>query len=104
MFYKVIKEGRVVDVLDQLVFLKYQPRHDIMVLCSESDAQAILSSDKETIWHEETFYKVPVPGYDTVSLVEIDQYEYNRLKMLNGKTPEEIIDAFVLSLIKDGVI
>lgn len=104
MFYKVMKEGRVVDVLDQLVFLKYQPRHDIMVLCSESDAQAILSSDKETIWHEETFYKVPVPGYDTVSLVEIDQYEYNRLKMLNGKTPEEIIDAFVLSLIKDGVI
>lgn len=104
MFYKVIKEGRVVDVLDQLVFLKYQPRHDIMVLCSESDAQAILSSDKETIWHEETFYKVPVPGYDTVSLVEIDQYEYNRLKMLNGKTPEEIIDAFVLSLIKEGVI
>ena len=104
MFYKVMKEGRVVDVLDQLVFLKYQPRHDIMVLCSESDAQAILSSDKETIWHEETFYKVPVPGYDTVSLVEIDQYEYNRLKMLNGKTPEEIIDAFVLSLIKEGVI
>lgn len=104
MFYKVMKEGRVIDVLDQLVFLKYQPRHDIMVLCSESDAQAILSSDKETIWHEETFYKVPVSGYDTVSLVEIDQYEYNRLKMLNGKTPEEIIDAFVLSLINEGVI
>lgn len=104
MFYKVMKEGRVVDVLDKLVFLKYQPRHDIMVLCSESDAQAILSSDKEVIWHEETFYKVPVPGYDTVSLVEIDQYEYNRLKMLNGKTPEEIIDAFVLSLIQEGVI
>lgn len=104
MFYKVMKDGRVVDVLDQLIFLKYQPRHDIMVLCSESDAQAILSSDKETIWHEDTFYKVPVPGYDTVSLEEIDQYEYARLKMLNGKTPEEIIDAFVLSLIKEGVI
>lgn len=104
MFYKVMKEGRVIDVLDQLVFLKYQPRHDIMVLCSEDEAQAILSSDKDTIWHEETFYKIPVSGYDTVSLVEIDEYEYRRLKMLNGKTPEEIIDAYTLMLLSEGVI
>ena len=104
MFYKVMKEGRVIDVLDQLVFLKYQPRHDILVLCSEDEAQAILSSDKDTIWHEETFYKIPVSGYDTVSLVEIDEYEYRRLKMLNGKTPEEIIDAYTLMLLSEGVI
>lgn len=104
MFYKVMKDDRVIDVLDKLVFLKYQPRHDVMVLCSEDDAQAFMSSDKNTIWHESTFYKVPVDGYDTVSLVKIDEYEYRRLKMLNGKTPEEIIDSYTTMLITQGII
>ena len=104
MYYKVLKNNRVIDALDQLVFLKYQPKHEIMVLSDENEAQAILSSDKNTIWHEETLYKIPVVGYDTVQLEEIDKYEYNQLKALNGKTPEEIIDAFVLSLLNEGVL
>lgn len=104
MYYKVMSKDRVIDVLDKLVFLKYQPKHNIMVLCSESEAQAILSSDSENIWHEETLYDIPVDGYDTVSLVEIDKHEYKRLKQLNLQTPEEIIDSFMLSLIEDGVI
>lgn len=102
-YYKVIKNNRVVDVLNQVIYLKYQPKHGVMVLCNESDAQAILSSDMNTIWHEETLYKIPVPEFDSVKLVEIDKTEYEQLKMLNGKTPEEIIDAFVLSLIEEGV-
>ena len=104
MFYKVLKDDRVIDVLDRLIFIKYQPRNNIMVMCSEDDAQAILSSDGRYVWHEESCYNLPVSGYDTVSLVEIDRYEYERLKMLNGKTPQEIIDAYTLSLICDGVI
>lgn len=99
-----MKEGKVIDVLDQLVFLKYQPRHNIMILCSEDEAQAILSSDKDTIWHESTFYQIPVSGYDTVTLEKVDEYEYRRLKMLNGKTPEEIIDEYTLMLLSEGVI
>jgi len=104
MFYKVLKNGKVIDVLDQLIFLKWNPKHSIMVLSSEDDAQAILSSDKQTIWHERTFYNVPVSGYDTVDLVEIDEYEYKQLKVLNGKTPEEIIDAYTLMLVSNGII
>lgn len=104
MYYKVLKNNKVIDVLDKLVFLKYQTKHKIMVLCSESDAQAILSSDENTIWHETTLYNIPVDGYDTVVLQEIDEYEYKQLKMLNGKTPEEIIDAYTLSLIVEGVL
>lgn len=104
MFYKVIKDNKVIDVLDRLIFLKYQPKHEIMILCDENDAQAILSSDGNTIWHEATYYKIPVDGYDTVNLVEIDKYEYEQLKMLNYKTPEEIIDAYTMSLINGGVL
>lgn len=104
MYYKVIKNGRVIDVLDQLIYLKWQPKHKIMVLCDENEAQAFLSSDNNTIWHESSLYNIPVSGFDTVELIEIDKYEYKQLKMLNLSTPEEIIDNFVMSLLEDNVI
>ena len=104
MYYKVLKNNKVIDVLDQLIFLKYQKKHNIMLICNESEAEAILSSDKNTIWHEVSLYQIPVDGYDTVKIEEIDKYEYDKLKMLNGKTVEEILDSFVLSLLEGGVL
>ena len=104
MYYKVIKNNKVSDVLDQLIYLKYQPKHKIMVLCDENDAQAILSSDSNTIWHESTLYKIPVDGYDTVTVKEVDEYEYKQLKVLNGNTPEEIIDKYTALLLDMGVL
>lgn len=104
MFYKVIKNNKVIDVLDSLVYLKWQPKHKIWILSDENDAQAILSSDNNTVWHEKTLYNVPVDGYDEVELVPIEKFEYEQLKLLHCKTPEEIIDNFVLSLITDNII
>ena len=104
MYYKVLKDGKVIDVLDHLVFVKYQKKHNIMLVCDESEAQAIVSSDGTYIWHLEWLYKMPVDGYDTVDLVEIDKYEYEQLKVLNYKTPQEIIDAYTLSLIEGGIL
>lgn len=104
MYYKVIKNDKVIDVLDNLVYLKWQDKHKIMVLCDENEAQAILSSDNESIWHEATMHKVPVDGFETVQIVEIDEFEYKQLKMLNGKTPQEIIDNFVLELLVNNII
>lgn len=104
MYYKVLKDGKVIDVLDHLVFVKYQKKHNIMLVCDESEAQAIVSSDGTYIWHLEWLYKMPVDGYDTVNLVEIDKYEYEQLRVLNYKTPQEIIDAYTLSLIEGGIL
>ena len=104
MFYKVVKDDKVIDVLDRLVYAKYQPKHSIMVLCTESEAQAILSSDGNYIWHEETLYELPVDGYDTVRVEEIDKYEYEQLKILGLKTPEQIIDEYNLLLLRGGII
>lgn len=104
MYYKVLKNNKVIDVLQNLTYLKYQPKNKIMVLCGLNEAQAILSSDGNTIWHEVSLYELPVSGFDTVEVVEIDEYEYKQLKMLNGKTAEEIADAVILSLIEDGII
>jgi hypothetical protein len=32
MYYKVLKNNRVIDVLDNLIYLKWEPKHKIMVL------------------------------------------------------------------------
>lgn len=104
MYYKVIKNNKVIDVLDKLIYMKYQPKHQIMVLCDENEAQAILSSDKSTVWHEVTMYRIPVHGYDTVRIEPIDEYEYKRLKMLNLMSAEEIIDSFLSTLLEEGML
>lgn len=104
MFYKVMKNNKVIDVLDNLIYLKWDSKHRVMVLTSEDDAQAILSSDKNTIWHERTLYKVPVDGYDCVDVEPIEEFEYKKLKMLNLSTPEEIVDSVVLYLLENGFI
>ena len=104
MFYKVIKDNKVIDVLDQLVFLKYQAKYNRMILCDGSEAQAISSSDGKHIWHLKSLNNIPVSGYDTVRLEEIDEYEYEQLKILGLKSPEAIIDQFLSSLIKNNII
>ena len=104
MYYKVIKDNRVIDVLDHLTYLKWQEKHCIMILSDENEAQAILSSDSNTIWHEETLFKIPVVGYDTVRIEQIDKFEYMQLKVLNMKTPEQIIDEYNLLLLQGGII
>lgn len=104
MYYKVLKDGRVIDALDRLSFVRYQEKHGIMVNCTEDEAQGVISSNGQYIWHVVGYYDIPCPDYDTVELKKIDVYEYDRIKMLGGKTPEEIIDAYTLSLIEGGVL
>ena len=104
MYYKVLKNNKIIDVLDRLTFVKYQKKHNVMIACDKNEAQAIISSNGEYIWHVSGLYRIPVGGYDTVELVEIDEYEYKQLQALNLKTPEEIIDEYTLLLIDGGVL
>lgn len=106
MYYKVLKDNKVIDVLDHLTYLKWQSKNKIMLLSDLNEAQAILSSDNNTIWHVEGFYDLPVEAgeYDTVKLIEIDKYEYKKLRVLNLSTSEEIIDNFLLALLENNII
>ena len=62
MYYKVLKNGRVIDALDHLRFVKYQPKHDIMVNCVEDDAQGIISSDGNHICMWTGIISSPAPS------------------------------------------
>ena len=101
MYYKVIFDDKVIDVLDNLVYLKYQTKYNRMILCKESEAQAIFSSDRSEIWHVDGFYDIPVEGYDTVRLEKIDKYEYKRFKVFTADTPETVVDRFVKLVLVD---
>lgn len=105
MYYKVIYKGKVIDVLDNLVYLRYQPKHNRMMFCQESAAQAIFSSDMQQIWHVSGLEEIPVKEYDTVTLQRIGKYEYLELKNKNAVTASinEIIDNFTLTLINKDV-
>lgn len=104
MFYKVIYNDKIIDVLDRLVYLKYQEKYNRMIFCGEREAQAIMSSNEKHIWHEETLYDIPVDGYDTVRVEEIDVYEYEKLKSMNCQTKEEIVDELVLFMLQNNIL
>ena len=71
MYYKVIKNDEVVDVLNHILYIKYQEKHSLLLLCDITEAQAILSSDGKYGWHIEGLYNFPP---------EISKYEYDKLK------------------------
>ena len=104
MYYKVIKDNKVIDVLDRLIFVKYQAKNNLMVACARKGAQAILSSDCNYIWHVVGLQEIPVAGYDTVEVVQIDKYEYDQLKLLGLRSVSEIIDEYTLLLINGGIL
>lgn len=106
MYYKVVKDDKVIDVIDDITYLQWQPRNRIMLVCRSKDAQAFLSSDGNIIWRDPLLNDMPKDAgeYDIVNLIEIDRYEYDQLKILNMKTPHEIIDNFVMSLLEGGII
>lgn len=106
MYYKVLKNNKVIDVLDHLTYLKWQKKNKIMLLSDLNEAQAILGSDGNTIWHMDGLYDLPVEAgeYETVKLSEISEREYRQYKMLGGMSPEQIIDDYNLFLLEMGVI
>lgn len=102
MFYKVIYNDKIIDALDGLAYLKYQEEYDRMVFCEESEAQAILSSDCEKIWHVDGLYDIPVSKYETVRLEEIDECDYRRFKVFGLESMEDVIDNIVKNIIVDN--
>ena len=104
MYWKVIHNKRVIDVLSSLQYVKYQMAHNILLLCNISEAEGILSADGSTAYHTQDLLSFPVDDYPTVTLEEITKVEYDRLSSLHLMTPEEIIDKYTQELIDGGVI
>ncbi len=78
MYYKVIKNDEIVDVLDNILYIKYQEKHGLLLLCDITEAQAILSSDGKKGWHIEGLYNFPLDN--TIYEIEpISRLEYEEI-------------------------
>ena len=78
-FYKIIKDGVIIDVNDK--FYKYQEKRGRIIKCEPQFAQLISSSDKKDFYHAE--WLRPLPEGVSHSEVEanlISEEEYNTLK------------------------
>lgn len=104
MFYKVIRNRNVIDVLSSIQFVKFQTKHKVLLLCDEEQAEGILSSNGDTAYHLSSLNPFPTDDYATVTLEEITEHEYNQLKQLHCMSAEEIIDQYTASLFEQGVL
>lgn len=77
--YKIIENNQIIDVMENLNFVKYLPKTKRAVKIDERQANGILSSNSSVIYH---IYGTPNTFPDqrkTVTYEKIDQEEYDRL-------------------------
>lgn len=91
-FYKILSDGKVLDVND--AFLRWQPRHGMMMLCEPHKGEFVCPRDNSAYYHP-AWLNTPPPGavYDgDIDCTEIDEAEYKELLELldAGKTVENI--------------
>ena len=79
MFCKIFKNDEVVDLLNQIQYVQYQHKHDVVLLCEPEVAEAILSSDGTRGFHIDGLYYFK-PDNTTYYIEEISESIYNKLK------------------------
>ena len=79
IFYKILADGKVLDV--NVVFLRWQPKHGVMMICSPEKAQFICPRDCSAYYHA-AWLNEPSEGavYDgDIECEEIGEAEYKEL-------------------------
>jgi hypothetical protein len=104
MFYKIIKDNKILEATTLLRYVRLSPKSGKILLATRGEAQGIISSDGKTVWHLKDYYNFPNGDYETVEAVEISEEEYRKITIFGGKTPEEIIDEYTLFLIEGGLL
>lgn len=79
IFYKILADGKVLDVND--VFLRWQPKHGVMLVCDPAKAEFICPRDCSGYYHPSWLNKPPEGAvYDgEVDAEEITEAEYRAL-------------------------
>lgn len=83
-YVKVIStDGKIVDALSTLHFVKWDIRANMVVNCKDTDSNrmGLLSYDVSTIWHIEDTPEFPAEReYITTNYVEIDKEEFEAIR------------------------
>lgn len=92
MYYKIIVNNEIIDVVFNPIFLGCQKSNGQLVRCLKEQAEGILSSDGSTAWHVEGWARSPSLSLPSAIVVEITSQEYEQLKEIldNGKKANEV--------------
>lgn len=79
IFYKILADGKVLDVND--VFLRWQPKHGVMLVCDPAKAEFICPRDCSGYYHPSWLNKpLEAAVYDgEIDAEEITEAEYRAL-------------------------
>lgn len=88
MYYKLLQNSVVTDVIERKQFLRWQEKHGMLVPCDEAYACGILATDGKT-YHVDALPEIPLPDVETV--YPISRAEYLTLAEQLGKTVEPLI-------------
>lgn len=79
MYYKIICNNQIIDVIENIRYVKYLPKTKKSIVVDERQANGIVSSDGSQIYHlygtKDTFNEKKL----TVSVKPIEEEEYLRL-------------------------
>lgn len=80
MYYKIIHNNMVIDLLTEISWIKYLPNSRRFIVTDKANANGIMGSDHDTIYHlRERLYNFN-KDVKTVDIIEISQDEYNTLQ------------------------
>ena len=87
MYFKVVKNNNIIDVLSQLIHVRFQERNSIVIKTNTKEtAMGVLSSDRTRIYHTNYMAEFPKDKYgnylvefENVEISEISEETYNEL-------------------------
>ena len=77
--YKIIENNQIIDVLEEIQFIKYLPKSKRQILVDERQANGIISSNGNEIYHLLNTPYTFTEAKKTVSFIKIDEEEYKTL-------------------------
>ena len=89
MYYKLLQDGAVVDVLVRDKWLCYQDKHGMLVPCDAECANGILA-DNGNVNHVDGLPEIPIEDIETV--YAITRAEYLALADMLGKTVQPLLE------------
>ena len=111
MYFKALQNDVIVDVYNELQYVKYDEKANMILRCKKEEAYGIIQRNGEKIYQVDGWPTLP-GTYETVSLVEFDDKEMyeglltalNENELVKEPEEEEIIDNQDIDLVKEGKI
>lgn len=80
MFYKVMHNNMVIDLLNEICLVRYLPNSKRLVATDSQAANGVMGSDHNTVYHLLGKPYTFANETKTVEVIKIDANEYNMLK------------------------